>query len=119
MQLSKRYWSEQVTLQRRHLKMPPQRILLTGANGFVGSHVLDQLLTHGHSVRAIVRSESKASQVLADFPNYGSRLDFGIVPDITSPGAFDKVVVSAPPFDIAIHTASPFLCKYITHKSLI
>jgi nucleoside-diphosphate-sugar epimerase len=91
-----------------------QRILLTGANGFVGSHILDQLLSRGFSVRSVVRSEAKAQQVLSDFPNWGSKLDFGIVPDITSPGAFDQVVKSAPPFDIVIHTASPFLYRVIS-----
>jgi nucleoside-diphosphate-sugar epimerase len=89
-----------------------QRVLLTGANGFVGSHVLEQLLARGASVRAVVRSESKAAQVLADFPTAGSKLDFGIVPDITTPGAFDEVVKSTPPFDTVIHTASPFLCRF-------
>jgi NAD dependent epimerase/dehydratase family len=88
----------------------PQRILLTGANGFIGSHVLALLLLQGHSVRAIIRSQSKASQVLSDFPNYVTKLDFGIVPDITSPSAFDNIVKSDPPFDAVIHTASPFLC---------
>ena len=87
-----------------------QRVLLTGANGFVGSHILEQLLLRGLSVRAVVRSQSKAVQVLSDFPNFGSQLDFGIVPDITAPGAFNEVVQSTPPFDTVIHTASPFLC---------
>jgi nucleoside-diphosphate-sugar epimerase len=91
-----------------------QRVLLTGANGFVGSHILDQLLAQGFSVRSIVRSQAKAQQVLSDFPNFGSRLDFGIVPDITAPGAFDEVVKSSPPFDTVIHTASPFLCKFFS-----
>lgn len=94
-----------------------KRVLLTGANGFVGSHVLDQLLSLGHSVRGIVRSEAKAQQVLSDFPNYGSKLDFGIVPDITAPGAFDKVVQSTLPFDTVIHTASPFLYRVISDNS--
>lgn len=88
-----------------------QRVLLTGANGFIGAHILASLLENGHSVRAILRSESKASQVLKDFPSYGNKLDFGTVPDITSSGAFDTAVVSDPPFDTVIHTASPFLCK--------
>jgi nucleoside-diphosphate-sugar epimerase len=91
-----------------------QRVLLTGANGFVGSHVLDQLLSRGFSVRSVVRSEAKAQQVLSDFPNWGSKLDFGAVRDITSPGAFNQVVKSTPPFDIVIHTASPFLYRVIS-----
>ncbi|PQE08470.1 hypothetical protein CJF30_00005331 [Rutstroemia sp. NJR-2017a BBW] len=91
-----------------------KRILLTGANGFVGSWVLEYLLKQKHSVRGVVRSDAKAQQVLSDFAMYKSQLDFGIVPDITSPGAFDQVVQSDPPFDIVIHTASPFLYKVIT-----
>ncbi|PQE29505.1 hypothetical protein CJF32_00003243 [Rutstroemia sp. NJR-2017a WRK4] len=78
-----------------------KRILLTGANGY-------------HSVRSVVRSDAKAQQVLSAFAIYKSQLDFGIVPDITSPGAFDQVVQSDPPFDIVIHTASPFLYRVIT-----
>ncbi|KAA8572550.1 hypothetical protein MFRU_003g02560 [Monilinia fructicola] len=96
------------------LNIMSKHILLTGANGFVGSWILDHLLKNGHTVRAITRSESKAQQVAADFAAYQSHLDFGIVPDITIPGAFDEVVKSDPPFDIVIHTASPFLFKIIT-----
>lgn len=36
------------------------------------------------------------------------------MPDITAPGAFDKVVQSTPPFDTVIHTASPFLYRAIS-----
>jgi nucleoside-diphosphate-sugar epimerase len=39
--------------------------LVTGATGFVGSHVLDALLDRGESVRALVR-DSKKAQVLRD-----------------------------------------------------
>ena len=86
-----------------------KRVLLTGANGFLGSHILSLLLKSSHSVRAIVRSQSKADQVRKDFPEAGASLDFGIVPDITFPHAFDSVIQSQPPFDAVIHTASPYL----------
>lgn len=36
------------------------RVLVTGAGGFLGRHVVDQLLERGHSVRAIVRPASTA-----------------------------------------------------------
>lgn len=93
------------------------RVLLTGANGFIGSVILEQLLKAGHSVRSVVRSSSKANQILADFPNYGSKLDTAIVPDITTPGAFNEAVKSNPPFDTVIHTASPFLYRAIKDNS--
>ena len=91
-----------------------KRVLLTGANGFLGSHILSLLLKSSYSVRAIVRSQSKANQVLKDFPEAGASLDFGIVPDITTPHAFDSVIQSQPPFDAVIHTASPYLYAVVS-----
>lgn len=91
--------------------MASRRVLLTGANGFVGSHILDQLLKASFSVRAVLRSQSKIDAVKADFP--GSSLDFAVVPDMTAAGAFDEALKSSPPFDTVIHTASPFLYKVV------
>ena len=34
------------------------KVLLTGASGFVGGHLLRELLGHGHQVSALSRSES-------------------------------------------------------------
>ncbi|GJC83572.1 ketoreductase azaE [Colletotrichum liriopes] len=87
----------------------PQRVLLTGANGFIAQHILAQFLAAGHSVRAVVRSESSASQLRKTFSSYlPSQLDIALVPDITTPGAFDQVLASDPSFDTVLHTASPF-----------
>jgi len=41
----------------------PLRVFLTGGSGFVGSHVIDQLIAAGHRVHALVRSSSSADYV--------------------------------------------------------
>ncbi|KAI1204462.1 putative NADPH-dependent methylglyoxal reductase GRE2 [Annulohypoxylon truncatum] len=91
----------------------PRRVLLTGANGYIAQHVLSQLLEAGHSVRAVVRSQAKVDILKKTFGKYVDtpQLDFGVVPDITTAGAFDDVLVSAPPFDAVMHTASPFFLR--------
>jgi nucleoside-diphosphate-sugar epimerase len=88
-----------------------QRVLLTGANGFLGSHILSDLLTNGFFVRSIVRSQAKADAILQNFSSYKSQMDFGIVEDMTISGAFDSVVKSTPAFDTVIHQASPFMLR--------
>src|ERR1700761_1147115 len=95
--------------------MSSHRVLLTGANGFLGSHILHQLLPRQNvSVRAVVRSESKIQTVKDDFGTF-SNLDFAIVPDITAPNAFHEALSKTDvPFDTVLHAASPFLYKAVT-----
>jgi len=79
--------------------MASHRILLTGANGFIASHILSQLLSSPakHSIRAVVRSQSKVDDVKALFPEASEKqLDFAIVPDMTISGAFDDALNSEP-----------------------
>lgn len=97
--------------------MSSHRILLTGANGFLGSHILRQLLPRPNvSVRAVVRSASKIESVKSDFGTY-TNLDFAIVPDITAPNAFHEALSKTDvPFDTVIHSASPFLYSAVTNN---
>ena len=84
----------------------------TGGTGFVAAHVLDLLLKEGHSVVTSVRSEEKISAVKEAHPGVSTdKLDFAIVKDIAAEDAFDTAVVSDPPFEVVIHTASPFHYK--------
>jgi len=46
-------------------RIPTTRVVVTAANGFIGSHLIDDLLNKGHKVRAIVRSEQAALKVSA------------------------------------------------------
>ncbi|KAJ5819887.1 hypothetical protein N7474_005478 [Penicillium riverlandense] len=85
------------------------RILLTGGSGFIAAHVLETLLARGHSVVTTVRSQQKANAILQAHPELGTdRLDCAIVEDIARINAFDEAVISDPPFEAVIHTASPY-----------
>ena len=41
------------------------KVVLTGATGFIGSHVLTDLHKHGHEVTALVRDDAQAEIVAA------------------------------------------------------
>jgi nucleoside-diphosphate-sugar epimerase len=73
------------------------RVVLTGATGFVGSHVLTELQEHGHEVVALVRDDSHADVVAA-------RGATPIVIDLYDRPAVVSVLRDT---DGAIHTASP------------
>jgi nucleoside-diphosphate-sugar epimerase len=73
------------------------RVALTGATGFVGSHVLADLQEHGHEVTALVRDDAQADVVAA-------RGVAATVVDLYDRPAVVSVLSAA---DGAIHTASP------------
>jgi len=70
-----------------------------------------------YSVRATVRSQDKADRLAYAYPEYKGNLDFAIVEDIAQSRAFDKAVISDPPFDYILHTASPFHFNVTDPKS--
>src|ERR1700749_621361 len=73
------------------------KVVLTGATGFVGSHVLADLHKHGHQVTALVRDDAQADTVAARGATPG-------VVDLYDPPGVTKVLDGA---DGAIHPASP------------
>lgn len=84
------------------------KVLLTGGSGFIAAHILEQLLTKGHSVVTTVRSEAKAAPIRAAYPDKTTdELLVVIVPDIAQSDAFDEVV-KVPGIEVVLHTASPF-----------
>jgi nucleoside-diphosphate-sugar epimerase len=73
------------------------RVALTGATGFIGSHVLTELQEHGHEVTALVRDGAQADVV-------AGRGATPTVVDLYDRPAVVSVLSAA---DGAIHTASP------------
>jgi nucleoside-diphosphate-sugar epimerase len=73
------------------------KVALTGATGFIGSHVLADLQEHGHEVTALVRDDAQADVVAARGATPG-------VVDLYDRPAVVSVLRDA---DGAIHTASP------------
>ena len=88
--------------------MAQEIVLITGATGHLGFHVLQYALDHGLAVRAAVRSQAKAdilkSHITVNNKQKDSRLSFVVVPDFGAPGAFDDAVKAA---TYIIHCASP------------
>jgi len=72
-------------------------VTLTGATGFIGSHILTELREHGHEVTALVRDDAQAGRVAA----------IGATPAVVD--LYDRPAVTArfSSADGAIHTASP------------
>ena len=73
------------------------KVALTGATGFVGSHVLTELRDHGHEVTALVRDAAGADTVEAR----------GAVPAVVDLYDQPAVVSLLSGMDGAIHVASP------------
>jgi len=75
--------------------LPPSSLcLVTGANGFIGSHVIDQLLQKGYAVRGTVRNIEKNAwlQKLFDDKYSKGKLELVQVEDFTREGALDEAV---------------------------
>ncbi|KAJ7618817.1 NAD-P-binding protein [Mycena polygramma] len=72
-------------------------VLVTGVNGFIASHVADQLLAAGYNVRGTARSAAKFQWLHELFDKkYGAGRFEGVsVPDMVADGAFDEAVKGA------------------------
>lgn len=88
--------------------MSRPNVLLTGATGFVGSRILIALLEAKYNVRCVVRSRSKADELLAvpAVQNFAPEqsLSFAIVPNFSARDSFDHAFHE---ISYAIHVASP------------
>eukprot|EP01112_Ceratiomyxa_fruticulosa_P008053 TRINITY_DN2088_c0_g2_i3.p1 TRINITY_DN2088_c0_g2~~TRINITY_DN2088_c0_g2_i3.p1 ORF type:complete len:339 (+),score=86.14 TRINITY_DN2088_c0_g2_i3:122-1138(+) len=83
-------------------------ILVTGANGHIGSHVADQLLAENYRVRAPVRSLEKSAFLQKRFDSkYGAgKFELVVVEDVSKENAYDEVIKGV---SGVIHCANPLI----------
>jgi dihydroflavonol-4-reductase len=86
-------------------------VLLTGANGYIGRHILLELLNQGYQVRASVRSLNKSSEIVdalrdhvKDAETLKSNLSF-VELSLDSDVGWNNAMAGV---DVLIHSASPF-----------
>jgi dihydroflavonol-4-reductase len=92
-------------------------VLVTGGTGFLGSHVIVQLLRAGHSVRTTVRSMARVptvrDMVKADGVDAGDRLTF-FAADLERDEGWARAATDA---DYVMHVASPMPRRHGTRRN--
>ena len=87
------------------MRVTDRPVVVTGASGFIGSHIVRELLEHGYRVRAAVRSPDRVRSDGHLTALAGSaRLDL-VAADLNETGSYDLAMDGA---DYLIHTASPY-----------
>ena len=64
----------------------PAKVLVTGANGYLGAWVARNFLEHGYHVRGTVRSAPKGDELNRIFAAYGDSYESVIVKDVLKVG---------------------------------
>ena len=84
----------------------PATVCVTGANGFIASHIVQQLLQKGYAVRGTVRDASNEAKTahLKSLPGADTLLKLFSVDLVGEPGRFDACVAGC---EAVFHTATP------------
>lgn len=96
---------------------PGSRILVTGANGFIGSHVVQQLLSLGYVVRGTVRSEKPWLDELFSSKFGPNSFEAIVIPDLSDVDALSKAMGDVSGVIHVVYTSRP-LFTYETYKKL-
>lgn len=78
--------------------------LVSGANGFIASHLVKQLIDQGYTVIGTVRKDESGKDLASKFPK---NFSYEIVGSLEEKGVFDAVFKKHPEIEYFFHTASP------------
>jgi NAD dependent epimerase/dehydratase len=96
------------------LELKGRRILVTGADGFIGSHLTEELVRQGHQVRAFVLYNSFGSWGWLDEAPAEVRRDLEVFPgDVRDPHG---VVTAMKGCDLVLHLAALIAIPYSYHS---
>ena len=75
------------------------KILVTGASGFVGTHLVRRLVNDGHTVYSLVRTSSRVEEL----QQVDTTLVYG---DVREKASLEKIVQQDPNIETVFHLAS-------------
>lgn len=83
------------------------RILVTGANGFIGSHVVQQLLSLGYVVRGTVRAEKPWLDELFNSKYGPNKFESVVVPNLSDREALSTALKDVSGVIHVVYTKEP------------
>ncbi|KAJ6031881.1 dihydroflavonal-4-reductase [Penicillium herquei] len=84
--------------------MSKSLVFITGATGFIGSHVVASTLQAGYRVRLSIRKAEQESLVRSRYLKYSNDIEVVVLPDLSKPEAFSETLHGV---DYIFHLASP------------
>jgi nucleoside-diphosphate-sugar epimerase len=86
------------------------RTLVTGANSFVASHIIDTLISQGHSVTGTLRRINVGDEILKEHPEWNGNLRFVEIGDLSNQSLWEDLFKKQT-FDYIVHVAAPIVGK--------
>lgn len=95
-----------------------EKVLVTGATGFIGLHCIQQLLEQGYAVNGTLRSMQRESEVRESLEKHNtSSENLSLFPvDLMSDEGWDQAMESC---DYLLHVASPFVLSNETEEFFV